>query len=57
MICGERDQLTPPAGHRELADEIPNSHLVTIAYGAHVVMVESAQHFNQIVVQFLSDGG
>lgn len=55
VMCGERDQLTPPSGHRKLADSIPNAHLVTIPYGAHVVMVESAQQFNQTVLQFLND--
>lgn len=55
VICGRRDQLTPPHFHRELADEIPNAHLVTIPYGGHVVMVESAEQFNHIVMQFLAD--
>jgi pimeloyl-ACP methyl ester carboxylesterase len=54
VICGRRDQLTPPTLHRELADEIPNAHLVTIAYGGHLVMVESAERFNFTVLQFLS---
>jgi pimeloyl-ACP methyl ester carboxylesterase len=55
VICGRRDQITPPALHRELADEIPNAHLVTIAYGGHLVMVESAERFNLTVLQFLSE--
>ena len=55
VICGRRDQLTPPHFHRELADEIPNAHLVTIPYGGHVVMVESAEQFNRIVLQFLAE--
>ncbi len=41
-------------GLLKLADEIPNAHLVTIAYGAHLVMAESAERFNQTVLQFLS---
>ncbi len=55
VICGRRDQLTPPALHRELADEIPDAHLVTIAYGGHLVMVESAEQFNHSVLQFLAE--
>ncbi len=38
VLCGRRDQFTPPVLHRELADEIPNSQLVTIQYGGHMVM-------------------
>ena len=34
---------------------IPNAQLVAISYGAHVVMVESAEHFNRIVLQFVSE--
>jgi pimeloyl-ACP methyl ester carboxylesterase len=53
VLCGRHDQLTPPKFHRELADGIPNAHLVTIAYGGHMVMAESAQRFNHVVLQFL----
>ena len=56
MICGRQDLLTPPKFHRELADEIPGAHLVTIAHGAHLVMVESAETFNRTVLQFLGEG-
>ena len=56
MICGRQDALTPPKFHRELADEIPGAHLVTIAHGAHLMMAESAESFNRSVLQFLSEG-
>jgi 3-oxoadipate enol-lactonase len=55
IVCGERDRLTPLSMHRQLAEAIPNSHLVAINYGAHMVMVESAEHFNRVVLQFVSD--
>jgi pimeloyl-ACP methyl ester carboxylesterase len=55
VVCGRRDQLTPPHLHRELADEIPNARLVTLAYGAHLVMAESAERFNHAVLQFLAE--
>jgi len=55
VVCGRNDHLTPPSFHRELADEIPDSQLVTIAYGAHLVMAESAENFNRVVLQFLED--
>jgi pimeloyl-ACP methyl ester carboxylesterase len=55
VLCGRHDQLTPPKVHRFLADEIPDAHLVSIDYGAHLVMVESAERFNHVVLQFLAD--
>jgi pimeloyl-ACP methyl ester carboxylesterase len=55
VVCGRRDRLTPPRLHRELADAIPNAHLVTIGYGGHLVMAESAEQFNHVVLQFLAD--
>ena len=56
VICGRHDRLTPPRIHRQLADEIPDAELVTIDYGAHLVMAESAQRFNATVLHFLADG-
>jgi pimeloyl-ACP methyl ester carboxylesterase len=56
VVCGRNDALTPPKFARELADEIPDAHLVTLQYGAHLVMVESAERFNHLVLQFLADG-
>jgi len=53
LVCGRQDQLTPPKLHREMADEMPDARLVTLSYGAHLVQAESAQRFNQTVLQFL----
>jgi len=55
VLCGRQDQLTPAKFHRQIADELPNAHLVTVNYGAHVVMAESAEAFNQSVLQFLQE--
>ena len=56
VLCGRNDSLTPPKFHRQLADEIPDARLVTISYGAHLVMVESAEAFNRTVVDFVKEG-
>jgi pimeloyl-ACP methyl ester carboxylesterase len=56
VLCGEHDGLTSPALHRQLADGIPDAHLVTISGAAHLVMLETAEQFNRIVLQFISDG-
>ena len=53
VMCGRQDLLTPPKFHRELADEIPDAHLVTLSYGAHLIMAESAERFNETVLRFL----
>jgi pimeloyl-ACP methyl ester carboxylesterase len=55
VICGRHDQLTPPRLHRELADEMPNAQLVTLGYGAHLIMAESAERFNETVLSFLQE--
>ena len=56
VVCGRHDTLAPPKFSRELADEIPDAHLVTIQNGGHVVMVEAVERFNRLVLQFLDDG-
>jgi len=56
VLCGEHDGLTPLSQHRKLADAIPNAHLVTISGAAHLVMLENAEQFNRIVLQFISEG-
>ena len=56
-LCGRRDRLTPPELHRELADEIPNAQLVTLGYGGHLVMAESAEQWNRVVLKFLAERG
>jgi pimeloyl-ACP methyl ester carboxylesterase len=55
VLCGRHDILTPPKLHRELADEIPNAHLMTLSYGAHLVMAECAQQLNEAVLRFLAE--
>jgi len=55
VVCGARDQLTPPRLHRQLADGIPDAEMVSLGAGAHMVMVEAAEQFNRLVVQFLDD--
>lgn len=55
IVCGRHDILTPPKFSRELADLIPDARLVTMSYGGHLVMVESAQRFNEAVLNFLGE--
>ena len=55
LVGGHEDILTPPKFLRELAGLIPDSRLVSMTYGGHLVMVESAERFNRLVVQFLDE--
>ena len=55
VVSGRLDQLTPPKFHRELADEIPDARLITLRYAAHLVMVEAAERFNEIVLGFIDE--
>ena len=54
VVCGRNDLLTPPSLHQRLVDGMPNARRVTIASGAHLVMVESGETFNRSVLQFLA---
>ncbi|MCA9510000.1 MAG: alpha/beta fold hydrolase [Myxococcota bacterium] len=55
VVSGRNDQLTPPRLLREIADEVPDARLVTIRFAAHLVMVEAAERFNQLVADFLDE--
>lgn len=55
LICGRNDLLTPPRLHRELAELLPNARLVTLSQAGHLAMVESAERFNHVVLQFLEE--
>ena len=53
LVCGEQDMLTPLHLHRQLANRIPNSRLVQIPGGGHLVAAEMATRFNRLVARFL----
>jgi len=55
LVCGRDDILTPPKFLRELDSLLPDSRMVSMNYGGHLVMVESAERFNHLVLQFLDD--
>ena len=41
IICGESDQITPAAGHREMARAIGCSHLLIIPQAGHMTPMEA----------------
>lgn len=52
-IAGADDPSTPSELLEQLAAEIPDSRLVTIADGRHLVNVERADEFNEAILAFL----
>ena len=46
IICGENDQITPAAGHREMARAIGCSHLLIIPQAGHMTPMEAAGPVN-----------
>jgi pimeloyl-ACP methyl ester carboxylesterase len=55
VLCGERDQLTPVRLHRELASPLRDGRLVVLPHAGHLIEVETADRFNQVVEQFLDE--
>ena len=55
LICGEHDQLTPPRLHRQMGERLPDGRLVVLPHAGHLVEVETAERFNQVVEQFLDE--
>jgi pimeloyl-ACP methyl ester carboxylesterase len=55
LVCGERDQLTPPRLHRQMGERLPDARLVVLPHAGHLVEAETAERFNQVVEQFLDE--
>ncbi|MFB6361181.1 MAG: alpha/beta fold hydrolase [Halobacteriales archaeon] len=56
-VTGEHDELTPPAYHEYLAEELPAGEWTTISNAAHLSMLERPAAFNDAVRSFLSETG
>jgi pimeloyl-ACP methyl ester carboxylesterase len=52
-VVGEYDQLTPPAYHEYLADEISQGEYAEIADAAHLAMAERPTAFNDVAGSFI----
>lgn len=53
IVCGDKDQLTPPALSESLHASIPESELKILPGAGHMVMVERFKEFNQSVLAFI----
>jgi len=54
-VVGEHDNLTPPAYHEFLSEELPDCDLAVLEDAAHLVMVEQPGAFNRRLRSFLDD--
>ncbi len=54
ILCGEHDQITPAAGHYEMAAAIDGSHLVVIPKAGHMTPMEAPGVVNGALRRWLA---
>jgi pimeloyl-ACP methyl ester carboxylesterase len=57
IIHGDEDTLIPPSAAWELAERIPNSHLVMVPGAGHVIATDAEQECADAVLGFLAGSG
>lgn len=57
VLCGEEDQVSPPAVMREMAADIPGARFHLIPRAGHLAPLEQPDAFNAAVGEFLSGLG
>lgn len=57
VMCGDADQLTPPAGSREIAQLIPGAKLVMIERCGHLLTMEQPARVNEELLAWLETLG
>ena len=55
VVTGSEDRVTPPERSKRLAEEIPNSRLIILEGTGHLLSIEQAEEFNEIVLSFLQE--
>lgn len=53
ILCGEKDQLTPPTLSEKLSGAIDGSRCDIIPSAGHMVMIENPEAFNKSVLDFI----
>ncbi|MFT3746512.1 MAG: alpha/beta hydrolase [Pyrinomonadaceae bacterium] len=53
VITGDRDNLVPMQNSENIAAKLPNAKLEIIREGSHMIFVENAAEFNELVTRFL----
>ena len=54
VLCGDKDEGTPPAGNKKIAELIPGARYEGIADARHFPNVERAEAFNKIMLPWLA---
>ena len=54
VMCGDQDEITPPALSAELARLVPGAELELVAGAGHLANLEQPGEFNSIVEKFIS---
>lgn len=54
IICGAEDIIAPPRFSKEIQERIPGSSLEILPGCGHAARVEEPDHFNKMVLEFLS---
>jgi len=53
LVHGEHDQIVPIIEAKQLATEIPDSHITMIPNAGHLLNLEQPKRFNQTLIDFL----
>ena len=53
VVCGAKDEGTPPAGNKRIAELVPGARYEEIATARHFPNVEQAEVFNRIMMDWL----
>ena len=54
VVCGDKDEGTPPAGNRKIAELVPGGRNEEIANARHFPNVEHPDVFNRIMLPWLA---
>lgn len=55
VLGGTEDELTPPKYARWLAEHLPDSRLVLVEGGGHMLPIEHAREVGELIVSFVAD--
>jgi pimeloyl-ACP methyl ester carboxylesterase len=54
LIVGEKDMVTPISHSAEIARLLPHATYLTVPDSGHMVMLEAADHVNEVIQEFLA---
>lgn len=54
VITGDQDPLSPPADNQQWSQSLPHGQFEVIPHTGHLPMLENPEHFNKVLIHFLS---